>query len=49
MTQFLGFKYYGEEYKMMGLAAYGVPKYFDKIKKEFIPRKLKKKQKIFFN
>ena len=32
MTQFLGFKYYGEEYKMMGLAAYGVPKYFDKIK-----------------
>ena len=33
MTQFLGFKYYGEEYKMMGLAAYGVPKYFDKIKK----------------
>tara|TARA_Y100000591_G_scaffold111116_1_gene94644 strand:+ start:16079 stop:17800 length:1722 start_codon:yes stop_codon:yes gene_type:complete len=33
MTQFLGFKYYGEEYKMMGLAAYGEPKYFDKIKK----------------
>ena len=33
MTQFLGFKFYGEEYKMMGLAAYGVPKYFDKIKK----------------
>lgn len=32
MTQFLGFTYYGEEYKMMGLAAYGVPKYFDKIK-----------------
>ena len=23
MTQFLGFKNYGEEYKMMGLAAYG--------------------------
>ena len=33
MTQFLGFKNYGEEYKMMGLAAYGKPKYFDKIKK----------------
>ncbi len=33
MTQFIGFKHYGEEYKMMGLAAYGVPKYFDKIKK----------------
>ncbi len=34
MTQFLGFKNYGEEYKMMGLAAYGEPKYYDKIKKE---------------
>lgn len=34
MTQFLGFKNYGEEYKMMGLAAYGKPKYYDKIKKE---------------
>ena len=33
MTQFLGFKYYGDEYKMMGLAAYGIPKYFEKIKK----------------
>ncbi len=32
MTQFIGYKKYGEEYKMMGLAAYGKPKYFDKIK-----------------
>ena len=32
MTQFLGFKKYGDEYKVMGLAAYGSPKYFDKIK-----------------
>ena len=32
MTQFLGFKNYGDEYKIMGLAAYGTPKYFDKIK-----------------
>ena len=31
MTQFLGFLNYGEEYKMMGLAPYGKPKYFDKI------------------
>ncbi len=31
MTQYLGFKNYGEEYKMMGLASYGKPKYFDKI------------------
>ena len=32
MTQFLGFKNYGDEYKIMGMAAYGEPKYFDKIK-----------------
>mgnify|MGYP006087258789 FL=1 len=32
MTQFLGFKNYGDEYKIMGLAAYGDPIYFDKIK-----------------
>ncbi len=31
MTQFLGFKNYGEEYKMMGLAPYGKPIYFQKI------------------
>jgi carbamoyltransferase len=31
MTQFLGFHQYGEEYKMMGLASYGKPKYFNKI------------------
>ncbi len=31
MTQFLGYRNYGEEYKMMGLAPYGKPKYFKKI------------------
>ncbi len=31
MTQFLGYKNYGDEYKIMGLAAYGEPIYFDKI------------------
>ena len=31
ITQFLGFKNYGDEYKIMALAAYGTPKY----KKEF--------------
>ncbi len=31
MTQFLGYKNYGDEYKIMGLAAYGVPIYFEKI------------------
>ena len=34
MTQFLGYKNYGDEYKIMGLAAYGKPKYFDKIRNE---------------
>ena len=31
MTQFLGFKNFGDEYKLMGLAPYGKPIYFDKI------------------
>ncbi len=33
MTQFLGFNKYGDEYKVMGLAPYGEPIYFDKLKK----------------
>ena len=28
-TQLIGFKNYGDEYKMMGLSSYGKPKYFD--------------------
>ncbi|WP_440649143.1 carbamoyltransferase family protein [Candidatus Pelagibacter sp. HIMB1521] len=39
ITQFLGFKNYGDEYKVMALAAYGSPKYkkeFDKLVK-FVP------------
>jgi carbamoyltransferase len=32
-TQFLGFKNYGDEYKVMGLASYGKPIYKDRIKK----------------
>ncbi len=28
-TQFLGFKNYGDEYKLMGLASYGEPRYLD--------------------
>jgi carbamoyltransferase len=31
-TQLLGFPYYGDEYKVMGLAPYGQPKYIDKLK-----------------
>jgi carbamoyltransferase len=32
-TQFLGFKNYGDEYKVMGLASYGSPIYKERIKK----------------
>lgn len=31
-TQFLGFPYYGDEYKVMGLSPYGEPKYLEKMK-----------------
>jgi carbamoyltransferase len=33
ITQYLGFKNYGDEYKVMGLAPYGKPKYADEISK----------------
>ena len=32
MTQLLGFPYYGDEYKVMGLAPYGEPKYVDELR-----------------
>ena len=44
MTQFLGFKNYGDEYKVMGLAAYGSPKYFDKLIKNLF---IKDKKELF--
>ena len=31
LTQYLGFPYYGDEYKIMGLAPYGTPKYADQL------------------
>jgi carbamoyltransferase len=31
MTQFIGFKNYGDEYKLMGLAAYGQPKFKNQV------------------
>lgn len=31
-TQLLGFPHYGDEYKVMGLAPYGTPKYVDQLK-----------------
>ena len=33
MTQYLGYSYYGEEYKVMGLASYGTPKYIEEMRK----------------
>lgn len=32
LTQYLGFPHYGDEYKVMGLAPYGQPKYLDKMR-----------------
>ena len=46
VTQYLGFKYYGEEYKVMGLAAYGKKKYVDEMYKLF---KIKKNNSYELN
>jgi carbamoyltransferase len=32
MTQFIGFPYFGDEYKVMGLAPYGQPKYLERMR-----------------
>ncbi|MEX2164525.1 MAG: carbamoyltransferase C-terminal domain-containing protein [Sulfuricaulis sp.] len=32
MTQYIGFPYYGDEYKVMGLAPYGEPRYLDRMR-----------------
>ena len=32
VTQYLGFNEFGDEYKVMGLSAYGKPKYYNQIK-----------------
>ena len=39
LTQLLGFPHYGDEYKVMGLAPYGEPKYVDRLREvlEFRP------------
>ncbi|MBL7698735.1 MAG: carbamoyltransferase [Chitinophagaceae bacterium] len=41
-TQFLGFPHYGDEYKVMGLAPYGEPRYVEKVKNvlQFLPNGL---------
>lgn len=33
LTQYIGFPHYGDEYKVMGLAPYGKPKYMDEMRK----------------
>jgi len=37
-TQWLGFPHYGDEYKVMGLAPYGEPKYTDKVREVLLFR-----------
>ena len=39
ITQFLGFWNYGDEYKVMGMAAYGKPSYINEIENLFQPQK----------
>ena len=49
-TQLIGFKNYGDEYKLMGLAPYGKPNYFDKIKNNlFINKNFFKLNEMYFN
>jgi carbamoyltransferase len=38
-TQFLGFPHYGDEYKVMGLAPYGTPRYADKVQDLLVLKK----------
>ncbi|NLT71546.1 MAG: carbamoyltransferase [Verrucomicrobiaceae bacterium] len=38
MTMYLGFPYYGDEYKVMGLAPYGEPEYADFFRKVIYPK-----------
>ena len=49
-TQFIGFKKYGEEYKVMGLSSYGIPEYENLISKEiFMSEKSFKLNLKYFN
>lgn len=38
MTMYLGFPYYGDEYKVMGLAPYGEPEFADMIRRMISPK-----------
>ena len=48
-TQLIGFKNYGDEYKFMGLAAYGRPIYYEDLKKIIIKYDPLKLDMSFFN
>tara|TARA_B100001123_G_C15344266_1_gene1036299 strand:- start:8733 stop:10469 length:1737 start_codon:yes stop_codon:yes gene_type:complete len=48
-TQLIGFKNYGDEYKMMGLSSYGKPKYFDQILNNVFYRNSLKLNLNYFN
>src|SRR5690606_9209694 len=39
LTQYLGFSHYGDEYKVMGLAPYGTPKYVKELREIVIFKK----------
>ena len=41
VTQFLGFMHHDEEWKVMGWAAYGQPRYYDRLKDVLSPQTLK--------
>lgn len=51
ITQFLGFPYYGDEYKLMGLSPYGKPVFMKEVSDliKFDKKKLLKINKIYFN
>jgi carbamoyltransferase len=49
LSQFVGFNKFGEEFKFMGLAAYGKPNYYDKLKKLIISFDPLKLDMSFFN
>lgn len=48
LTQYLGFEKYGDEYKVMGLAPYGKPIFYDKVHKLIILEKNKFKLNLDF-
>tara|TARA_Y100000590_G_scaffold469447_1_gene657054 strand:- start:252 stop:1346 length:1095 start_codon:yes stop_codon:yes gene_type:complete len=48
-TQLIGFKNYGDEYKMMGLSSYGVPKFYQTISKNLFNKKKIQLNLKYFN